>query len=218
MITLDADFRRRLLCGVVEELRLDFGCENDRAAGWTSLDINEEVQPDIVHDLCQPLPFLDNSVSAIYGRHVLEHLTLADGARLLRECCRVLKPGAPIRVAVPDLERFARNYVRGNHRFFSELYASEGGPSGVSMTESWQAALYGWGHRCAYDFALMREKMYAAGLVEVRRSEYRKSRFPEFQAANLDNRPLQSLFVEAIKPLPASHSRGLGCVRNTAGS
>ena len=43
--------------------------------------------------------FRDDSVDAIFAFHVLEHLS--DPRKLLRECGRVLKPGAPITIVVP---------------------------------------------------------------------------------------------------------------------
>ena len=44
------------------------------------------------------LSFADGSVAAIYLDRVLEFLDLADGARLLRECRRVLARGGRLRV------------------------------------------------------------------------------------------------------------------------
>ena len=41
-----------------------------------------------MHDLTKPLPVEDDTVSVIYGAHVLEHLYLADAQRLLGECKR----------------------------------------------------------------------------------------------------------------------------------
>jgi predicted SAM-dependent methyltransferase len=45
----------------------------------------------IVHDLRKHLLFQENSFSATYASHVLEHLYLADAQGLLSECKRILK-------------------------------------------------------------------------------------------------------------------------------
>jgi hypothetical protein len=42
---------------------------------------------------------------------VLEHLTRNQARALLAECFRVLRPGGIVRLAVPDLERIAREYL-----------------------------------------------------------------------------------------------------------
>lgn len=62
----------------------------------------------LAHDLRRPLPFGDESVDAIYSSHALEHLYMDDTCSLLRECHRVLRPGAVVRLALPDAAQLAR--------------------------------------------------------------------------------------------------------------
>jgi SAM-dependent methyltransferase len=57
------------------------------------------------------IPFADGSADAVYHSHVLEHLDREDAPGFLRECWRVLKPGAVLRVVVPDLELLAARYL-----------------------------------------------------------------------------------------------------------
>jgi len=57
------------------------------------------------------LPFADGSVAAIYLDRVLEFLDLADGARLLRECRRVLARGGRLRVVTTDLARILEQHA-----------------------------------------------------------------------------------------------------------
>src|SRR5712691_6105006 len=78
--------------------------KNSPGAQWN-------VRP-LVHDLTKRLPFEDNTVSVIYGAHVLEHLYQADARRLLDECRRVLRPGGVIRMVVPDLHSMVASYLR----------------------------------------------------------------------------------------------------------
>jgi SAM-dependent methyltransferase len=65
----------------------------------------------LVHDITKPLPFPSNSIAAIYGSHVLEHLYRSDAIQLLAESKRVLKPGGVLRLVVPDVQTMARNYL-----------------------------------------------------------------------------------------------------------
>lgn len=75
------------------------------------------------HDLRQPIPLPDGSVTRILTEHFLEHLDRAAIAALLTECCRVLKPDGLMRLAVPDYANpKTRRYLRrgrdpkhGNH-------------------------------------------------------------------------------------------------------
>lgn len=42
---------------------------------------------------CRALPFADGSFDRVYSGDVIEHLSYADGARMLRDAWRVLRPG-----------------------------------------------------------------------------------------------------------------------------
>ena len=64
-----------------------------------------------VHDLRKPLPFADNSFSAVYSSHTLEHMHLSETQQLLRECHRILRPGGSARMVVPDLESLVQEYL-----------------------------------------------------------------------------------------------------------
>jgi SAM-dependent methyltransferase len=65
----------------------------------------------MVHDLRKGLPFVDNSVDAVYHSQFLEHLDRPIAAILAQEVKRVLKPGGIHRIVVPDLEKLCRGYL-----------------------------------------------------------------------------------------------------------
>jgi SAM-dependent methyltransferase len=65
----------------------------------------------ISHNLNKGIPYKDASFQVVYHSHLLEHFSKECGHHLLLECCRVLKPGGILRVAVPDLERIVREYL-----------------------------------------------------------------------------------------------------------
>ena len=50
------------------------------------------------------LPFADESFDFVYSEHFFEHLFLDEAVALLKECERVMRPGAVIRTCVPDAE------------------------------------------------------------------------------------------------------------------
>jgi SAM-dependent methyltransferase len=68
-------------------------------------------KPIMAHDLKKGIPFADNSVDGVYHSHLLEHIDRPIASVFLMEVKRVLKPGGVHRIAVPDLERLARNYL-----------------------------------------------------------------------------------------------------------
>jgi len=62
-------------------------------------------------NLRKGIPFSDASFDGVYHSHLLEHMDREVAPMLLRECLRVLKPGAILRVVVPDLELLTRRYL-----------------------------------------------------------------------------------------------------------
>jgi len=91
---------------------LNLGCGSRFHPDWVNVDIVAAAPSVQIHDLQKPLPFEDESFSAVYHSHVLEHLPRERALPFLKECRRVLKTRQGIlRVAVPDLERQATLYL-----------------------------------------------------------------------------------------------------------
>jgi len=59
------------------------------------------------------LPYEDGSIEEVRASHCLEHFGLRDIPQILKEWVRVLQPGGRLRVAVPDFEELAQQYLAG---------------------------------------------------------------------------------------------------------
>jgi SAM-dependent methyltransferase len=81
-------------------MKLNLGCGYQQIAGFTGVDFDESLSPDVVASV-ESLPFEDGSIEEIYASHVLEHVAMDSPA--LSEWYRVLQPGGLITVAVPDI-------------------------------------------------------------------------------------------------------------------
>jgi SAM-dependent methyltransferase len=57
---------------------------------------------------CRALPFADESFDRVYSGDVIEHLSYADGIRMLREAWRVLKPGGQLLIHTSPNSVFMR--------------------------------------------------------------------------------------------------------------
>lgn len=90
---------------------VNLGCGQVWHAAWRNFDLDPQHSSVDVLDLTQPIPLPDASADAVYHAHVLEHLAPDAGTALLAECRRILKPGACMRVVVPDLAELATRYV-----------------------------------------------------------------------------------------------------------
>jgi len=138
------------------------------------------------HDLAYGIPFADGTADFVYSSHFLEHLYRADAQRILQESFRVLKPGGTIRVSVPDLEYAISLYHAGKRREMLGNYFF------VEDDDSHYAR-----HKYMYDFALLSEALAEVGFRDIRRCGYRQGATPDLDM--LDNRPDESLFVEATR-------------------
>jgi len=90
---------------------INLGCGNRFLNDWTNVDFISSNAYVLSHNLLKPIPFEENSFDVVYHSHVLEHFTKSDAERFINECYRILKPGGVMRIAVPDLEPIAKNYV-----------------------------------------------------------------------------------------------------------
>ncbi|GAI97240.1 unnamed protein product, partial [marine sediment metagenome] len=70
---------------------------------YISVDINPPSSNWAVkHDLRNPLPLPDGSVTRIHSEDFIEHISVSEIKVLLVECFRLLKPGGMMRIGVPD--------------------------------------------------------------------------------------------------------------------
>jgi SAM-dependent methyltransferase len=140
----------------------------------------------IHHELSRSVPLKDGTADFVYSSHFLEHLFKQDAERLLKDCHRVLKPGGILRVCVPDLTYAVSLYKQGKkERMLGDYFF-------VEDKESFLAR-----HKYMYDFELLKILLEKTNFSKVVRCEYRQGKMPDID--KLDNRPEETLFVEAIK-------------------
>lgn len=140
----------------------------------------------IHHDLAYGIPIEDKSADFVFSSHFLEHLRKEEAINLLSESYRVLKNGGTIRISVPDLEYAIKLYRCGKKEQMLETYFFID-DKGSDFSR----------HKYMYDFELLKKKLEDAGFKKVIRCSYREGTTPDLEV--LDNRPEDSLYVEAVK-------------------
>jgi SAM-dependent methyltransferase len=173
----------------------------------------------LVHDITKPLPFPTNSIAAIYGSHVLEHLYRSDAIQLLAESKRVLEPGGVLRLVVPDVQTMARNYlaskdaqrIDGYHESNESAadllndqlgFRSPAPPSGTFVFKFYAIWKDFHHHKWMYDSHSLAKLMTDAGFSSVAEKSFRQSEIPGIEDVEVEARVLNGagVCVEGKKP------------------
>lgn len=133
---------------------LHVGCGGQKAplSGYEEigLDLDPKSGADLIGSMLD-IPLEDGSVDGVYTSHTLEHVTLHDGLRALREFRRVIKEGGRVWIIVPNIGVLA-DYIRDG-RLYEKLYDSPGGPvCAADMLYGHQGLIERDGQHKAYRF------------------------------------------------------------------
>ena len=146
--------------------RLHVGCGTTRLNGWINVDRFTSPAVDYIIDIRYGLPFRE--LELIYAEHFLEHLSVEEAVRFLRECRRVLAPEGILRLTTPNLD-----WVWATH------YGT-GRSAGAAVRDCFQLnkAFYAWGHRFLYNWDTLVALLGHAGFAAVDPAAYGESRHP----------------------------------------
>ena len=139
-------------------------------------------------------PFENNSVDFIVSSHMLEHLDWNEGLNFLRESYRVMKPGAVMRIAVPDLATMTMKYLNNNLQDLDEM--------NLNAASNDQQSFKFWSflfdnHKIAYDINSLTKIGNLAGF-HVERRAFNEGH-PEIIRETMDYLPEISIYVEMTK-------------------
>lgn len=99
-------------------VKLNLGCGDRYADGWTNVDFGSPHRKDQEVDLTGPLPWESGSVTHVYLGHVLEHLTLQQCSGLLSQLLPCMDPaGALAMIVGPDVPLAKQMIAEGTFDF-----------------------------------------------------------------------------------------------------
>jgi subtilisin family serine protease len=172
--------------------------ENHQIASFSTASASVDVAApgvDITGDIRDGLPLPSESLACVVAIHALQDLPYLDVVPALRELRRVLRPGGVLRVAVPDLERAIRAYLRGDRAYF---YVPD--TDAVTVGGKLVAQLIWYGSvRTPFTYDALEELLERAGFQDVRRCAFHQTVHGDPEIVTLDNRERESLFVEALR-------------------
>jgi predicted SAM-dependent methyltransferase len=189
--------------------KLHLGCGHNMLSGWLNTDIGCTGSITYV-DITKPFPIESNTFDYIFSEHVIEHKTHAQGAHMLAECFRVLKPGGKLRIATPDLE-FLINLYNPDKTALQKSYikwcVDTFIPGAVSTEDVHVINNFysGFGHLFIYNQKALADALLLAGFGSIEKKEVGDSCDTVLLGLeNVSREPpgflaLESLVVEAVK-------------------
>ena len=135
-------------------------------------------------DIVAGLPVEENQCRAIYCSHVLEHLSLEDCKRALRNTYSYLEPGGIFRFVMPDLRGLAEAYLAHDssdaaHMFMERAWLGKK-TRPQSLAKKLISSTGNADHLWMWDYASMSTELESAGFTNIRRAQFGDSEEPRF--------------------------------------
>ena len=106
-------------------MKLHLGCGTKKLEGWVNVDSVEACQPDLLHDIGQPLPYDDLIADEVLAEDVLEHFDKYLRFVVFYEWVRVLKIGGKVTLQVPDFKKILFKYFKFGYDNFVDFIFGE---------------------------------------------------------------------------------------------
>lgn len=194
------DFERARAAGLV---KVNIGSGGKPIDGWINCDV--VWRADSYLDATRPWPVPDGSVDVIYADNVIEHVPLEAGRLVFRHAFAALAPGGVFRLATPDVESVARQYLENGELARLGLERNrEKGRDFVYPVQLMYQVYVGAKHYLGfcYDYQSISAEMEAAGF-EVMRVPAGKSDHRDLVGLEARMHPAEeatALIVEGRKP------------------
>lgn len=155
--------------------KLHLGCGSNLLSGWVNIDLDSPGS-DLHADLTQPLPFSNGSVDLIFTEHFIEHITRANAVALLKECKRVMRQGAVMRISTPDLNWLVQQYSLSKTDEWADVHWHPNTPCQL-INEGMRS----WGHHFLYDIKELCNVLQEAGFSSIKSVPHRSSDHDELR-------------------------------------
>jgi predicted SAM-dependent methyltransferase len=190
--------------------RLQLGSGRNQIQGWLNTDFYAKHPCYIYLDVTHAFPLSSNSFERIYSEHLIEHLSQADGEKMLAESFRVLKPGGRIRIETPDLRKMSNLYaVRETEdaQQYFQWHHRECGDKNYPPTVCFAInnIMRNWGHVFLYDSEMLQLALARASFRNIKQYVWNQTEDPEFQ--NISQRSgwggteYETMAMEGTKPV-----------------
>ena len=107
----------RRLTNITDNIKLDLGCGAFKREGFIGMD-KREFEQEILWDINEGIPLMNETVSEIYSSHFVEHLREHEIYNFITEMMRVCKNDAKVQLICPHADvpeaYYIHHYTRWN--------------------------------------------------------------------------------------------------------
>lgn len=168
--------------------------------------VNVDISPaaDVRVDLSKMLlPFPAESADTVICISAINYFTFARGKEILTDVYRVMKPGGILRIAVQDLQLFAKHYLDRDQNFYFQKNPNGSDRfAGNTFAEKFSGFFNGYssngfGCQAFYDVETLSKYLDEIGFKNINKKACGESAIHGTE--KFDNRPDQMFFLEANK-------------------
>ena len=209
--------RQRKLAGIYltehKLTKLNIGAGAQVRPGWLNTDLVPADAAVFPMNAAVPFPFDDETFDYVSSAHMIEHIVLGDGVRMLIECFRVLKPGGRIRIATLDLGRLLTLYLpdlNDIQKKYLDWTVQEFMPEihGTHPTLALNSRYHNSGHKFIYDEQVLGNVIKNAGFENLLKYHSGVSDDPELKGFEIHEKVIdghdlndyETLVIEGQKP------------------
>lgn len=188
---------------------------------WVNIDIRYKEGAEgwcaakfLCFDIFKPgWPIENDSADCLYASHILEHVNYKVLLLVLKECHRILKKDAPMRIICPDPRIFIENWKMDNSQFLRDCYGQANYDKydydknrNMGFSDMFFEGSYA--HVLCPSIDLIMIFLIKAGFKYINEMNYMNTAYPEFfgsqdpndkHGESVDNRPGMSYYIEAVK-------------------
>jgi predicted SAM-dependent methyltransferase len=173
---------------------LNLGCGKTQFKNWVNADffvVKNNNKPDWMLDLRFPLNCDDNVWDGVFTEHTIEHLYPDQALQLLQELYRTMKPGAWLRVTVPDLRKYVSYYC--GQEVNEKFNQWETGCEAIrTLTQDYI-------HLSVWDSELLGNCLKSSGFVNIKEVSFNEGT-DILLLKDKEERAWETLYMEAQKP------------------
>ncbi|GEM_PF-146678 len=209
-------------------LYVHYGCGFDAPEKWLNYDSSSTLRferlpiigrfytknkrrfPENTHygNIVTGLPVKIGSCDGIYCSHVLEHLSLKDFRKALKNTYAYLKPNGIFRLVVPDLHSRAKEYLRKSSENDNDASMEFMKSSGLGFEDEQKGtvgviyeAFRSFRHKWMWDYRGLQTELIRVGFMKIRKCKFNDSADKRFKEVENSTRFKNELSIECRKSL-----------------